>query len=192
MPRTDARKNRERILTAAADALAEGSLLRPAEVAERAGVGVGTFYRNFPDRDSLLAAVAHERYEELRAEAQRLLRTEPSVEAIGQWLMMFSELMSAFPVLPEAVRRTLRAHRSDPESGCRRMLAAWDGLFLRAQRAGLLRDDVDSRDVLQAVTAIMMSAHDDVDGSPGSGPSAARMTAVLIDGLGRRRLRSEV
>ncbi|MCX4098191.1 TetR/AcrR family transcriptional regulator [Nocardia sp. alder85J] len=183
--RTDAKRNREQLLAAATAALAEGSLLRPAEIAQRAGVGVGTFYRNFPDRDSLFEAVAQDRYEVLRAEAERLLGEPPSFGAIGQWLTAFSGYLAAFPALPEAVRHALVSRRSDPDSSCSRMLHTWDRLFGRAQREGLLRNDIDAREVLRAVNAIMSSIRE-TPPEPARGSaatSAARMTAVVIDGL---------
>src|SRR3954462_6998050 len=75
--RRDAERNRQRILTAAADAFAEGGLaVTMDEIARRAGVGVGTVYRRFPDKELLVAALFEQRIDELIGLAQAA-RDEP-------------------------------------------------------------------------------------------------------------------
>src|SRR4051794_16247958 len=66
--RRDAERNRQRILAAAADAFARGGLaVTMDEIARHAGVGVGTVYRRFPDKELLIDALFEQRIEELVA-----------------------------------------------------------------------------------------------------------------------------
>jgi AcrR family transcriptional regulator len=68
--RADARRNRERVLTAASDVLAESGLRAPMEeIARRAGVGVGTVCRNFPTKQAMVDAVLADLYETLLQDA---------------------------------------------------------------------------------------------------------------------------
>ncbi len=84
--RTDAVRNRTRIVEAARAALAESHLVRLNEIAKRAGVGQGTLYRNFPNREALLAEVYRRDVEELVAAASALLVEHEPVEALRHWL----------------------------------------------------------------------------------------------------------
>ena len=78
--RADAERNRSRILAAASDLFAERGLdASMPELAERAGVGVGSLYRAFPDKDHLLGAVMAERLRWLAAEI------EVAIEAADPW-----------------------------------------------------------------------------------------------------------
>ncbi|NIY62514.1 TetR/AcrR family transcriptional regulator [Streptomyces malaysiensis] len=79
-------RNRTRIVEAARAALAESHLVRLNEIAKRAGVGEGALYRNFPNREALLAEVYRRDVEELVAAASALLVEHEPVEALRHWL----------------------------------------------------------------------------------------------------------
>ena len=88
--RADARRNYERLLTAARVAFAEhGTDFSLEDVARRAGVGIGTLYRHFPTRDQLADAVFSEEYEKLTAIARELATAEPPGQALMTWLHTF-------------------------------------------------------------------------------------------------------
>src|SRR6218665_3904601 len=73
-PRADSLRNRDLLLSAAKTAFAETSADAPLEdIARRAGVGIGTLYRNFPTREALVAAVYARELEQLAASADTLL-----------------------------------------------------------------------------------------------------------------------
>src|SRR6266567_9361583 len=89
-PRSDAQRNRERILEVAKQVFTRrGAEASMDEIAKRAKIGPGTLYRHFPTRDDLLAAVYISEVEKL-AEAQRKFSAElPPVEALRAWMLIF-------------------------------------------------------------------------------------------------------
>jgi AcrR family transcriptional regulator len=87
--RADARRNRDALVAAAAEIFrARGPDVSMLEAAEAAGVGVGTLYRNFPRRESLVAAVCQQGLEEVCDQAGRLLAEHPADEAAGHHLRL--------------------------------------------------------------------------------------------------------
>ncbi|MEV7566904.1 TetR/AcrR family transcriptional regulator [Streptomyces tanashiensis] len=164
--RTDARLNRERLVTAAREVFAEagpGASLN--EIARRAGVGPGTLYRHFPHRSALLTAVLADRIETLCAHAERLLAAENADEALEQWLGAFLAHARVHQGMGSAL-----LVESDGESGfdChRRILDMATGLLARAQQHGTARADLTADDLLRLVIGIALStAHDDRAGQP--------------------------
>ena len=83
--RSDAEQNRARILAAAAAALAESSDATLNSIARRAGVGQGTMYRHFPNREALLLAVYRQDVQAVIDAAPALLAAHPPAEALRQW-----------------------------------------------------------------------------------------------------------
>jgi AcrR family transcriptional regulator len=83
-PRTDAQRNRERILEAAKQAFSQsGANASLDEIAKEAGVGPGTLYRHFPTREDLLEAVYPTEVEKLAAAERKFAETLPPVEAFA-------------------------------------------------------------------------------------------------------------
>src|ERR1700744_2203383 len=83
--RADARANRERLLEVAREALRESSDASLNSIAKRAGVGTGTLYRHFPNREALVFAVYQDDVEKVSARAPGLLAEHPPVEALRSW-----------------------------------------------------------------------------------------------------------
>jgi AcrR family transcriptional regulator len=84
-PRADAERNRVRLLETAKAAFAEkGSGASLDEIARTAGVGAGTLYRHFPNRDALVAAVYRNETEQLVVAASGLAETHPPVMALRE------------------------------------------------------------------------------------------------------------
>lgn len=152
--RADARRNRERILVAAREAFAEGGESTALEqIARRAGVGIGTLYRHFPNRQVLLEALYVNEVEEVCRSADELSEEEPW-QALGDW---FDRLIG-YLITKRALAHELTDYL-DPDaplfSNCRTALfGAGAPLLARAQDAGVVRHDVDFSDVLQMVAAI--------------------------------------
>src|SRR5215469_7748373 len=85
--RADARQNYERLIEVAAHTIGEiGPNVSLEEVAKRAGVGIGTLYRHFPNRQALLEAVYRDQVTAQCLEARGLLATMPPAEALPLWL----------------------------------------------------------------------------------------------------------
>ncbi|MFD5764693.1 TetR/AcrR family transcriptional regulator [Streptomyces sp. NPDC127049] len=154
--RTDARRNRERLVAAAREVFAEsgpGASLN--EIARRAGVGPGTLYRHFPQRPDLLAAVLADRIETLGAHAERLLAAEDADDALERWLRAFlaharvNQGMGGALLVESAGELGFDCHR--------RILDMAAGLLARAQRHGTARADLAAEDLLRLVVGIALS-----------------------------------
>src|SRR6266545_1265378 len=141
--RADARRNRERLLTAARDALVDQGVDAPLEeIARRAGVGVGTLYRRFPDRQALLRDVALQVLSQVTDEARAALAEEPDAyRALARYLHRALDLRIAavMPVLTEAgpIGRDEEFQRARDDLG-----RLFESMVTTAQREGLLRPDV--------------------------------------------------
>ncbi|CAM5630201.1 TetR/AcrR family transcriptional regulator [Streptomyces tanashiensis] len=164
--RTDARLNRERLVTAAREVFAEagpGASLN--EIARRAGVGPGTLYRHFPHRSALLTAVLADRIETLCAHAERLLAAENADEALEQWLGAFlaharvNQGMGSALLVESAGELGFDCHR--------RILDVAAGLLARAQQHGTARADLTADDLLPLVIGVALATtHDERAGQP--------------------------
>ncbi len=175
--RADARRNYERLLTAAFAAFAERGAddVSLEEIARRAGVGIGTLYRHFPTRPALLEAVYRDQVEALGVLAGKLLAAESPGAALAEWvkaLVEFSatkrgltrELMADSPFLP--VCKTVIGESSN-------------ALLERAQRAGVARADVTGSDLYRMAHGLVMAAEFGRD-DPGL---LDRMVSVVLAGL---------
>lgn len=150
--RSDAERNRQRILAAAREVLADRTAeVSMAEVSRRAGVGMATLYRNFPGRRELLEALFAEEVDELCEAAGNL--SGPPGEALLSWLRRFAVFHdNKHPIAAELLRHTDVA---DPVFGGSRdrVLAAGRPLLLAAQQAHEARDDLTLDQVLDLVLA---------------------------------------
>lgn len=175
VPRTDARRNRDRILAAARQQLAEPGPLRLNAVARASGVGQGTLYRHFPTREDLLAAVYQRDVDDLVAAAPELLAQHTPLKALAAWFDRVSAYArvkrDVFTALEAATWRDLADHSLSPIGGAVELLLA-------AGRAnGSIRDDIEARDVIILITWLSRLDNDELDAR---GP---RLLSVLVDGV---------
>jgi AcrR family transcriptional regulator len=145
--RADARRNRERLLAAARDAFVELGADAPLdEVARRAGVGIATLYRRFPDRPALLREVALDLLRRSAAEATAALAGEPDAfAALARYMHRAVDLRIA-AVMPEVVGR-LRMDDEELQAARRASIEAIERIIATARADGALRPDVASGDV---------------------------------------------
>jgi AcrR family transcriptional regulator len=145
--RADARRNRERILGAARDLFVEEGPDAPLEaVAARAGVGIATLYRRFPDRSALMRAVVGDVLERVAEEARLALAEEPDpFAALARYLHRALDLRVS-AVVPALIGRISLV---DEEIAPLREMSAqrMEMLIARAQAAGALRPDVSFGDI---------------------------------------------
>jgi AcrR family transcriptional regulator len=174
--RADARRNYDKVISAARAAFTETGAETSLEgIARRAGVGIGTLYRHFPNRQSLLEAVYVEEVERVSASVTELAGLEPW-EALSTWLEGFVGYM----VTKQALASEL-LDNVDPGAplfmSCRASLYAAAGpLLARAQEAGAVRTDVELADVIHLVGGIAKMQN--------SGPEqVARVLSIALDGL---------
>ena len=152
--RADARRNYDKLIAAAREAFTEeGGSASLEEIARRAGVGIGTLYRNFPTRQDLLEAVYVEEVEAVCLTAEELL-AEPPWEALAAWLHRFLDYIATKQALSQELFSYL-GRESDVFRGCRTAFyAAGEKLLVRAQSAGAVRMDVSIDDVVMLVAGI--------------------------------------
>jgi AcrR family transcriptional regulator len=156
--RADARRNRERLVSAAREVFAqEGSSVSMEAIAKHAGVGIGTLYRHFPNRFDIVEAVYRDDVEELVRAAEETKDLEPweAVEAFFEAFLRYtktkrvllSELQQGFEKNPE-----LRSRMRE------RIDSAFDLVVERAKHAGVVREDVNGSDLTQLVSPICTNA----------------------------------
>jgi AcrR family transcriptional regulator len=178
--RADARRNRDRLLHAAAAAFAAEGLSVPLdEIARRAGVGPGTLYRHFPTKEALFEAVLHDRLQRLADDA-RGLREVPDA---GRALLGFIDRLVAEAALKRDLADALAASGTGLSAGLDGLAARLRGeigqLLGRAQRAGAIRADITTADLMALIRGILVAAR----GGPGDDADPGRAVAVLCDGL---------
>jgi AcrR family transcriptional regulator len=170
--RKDAARNYDALLAAAREAFAEhGAEASLEDIARRAGVGIGTLYRNFPTRRHLFESVYADEVNTLVEAAQELADREPW-EALTAWLDRFAGYM----VTKRAVREALN-DESEIFAACRdSMYSAGGPLFARAQEAGLARPDMTFVDLLRMVAGITATTFDD-------DAQRDRVLSIALDGV---------
>ena len=131
--RADARRNYDKLVAAARAVFAEDGTSAPLEdVAERAGVGIGTLYRHFPTRQALLEAVYVDEVEAMARAAEELAELAPW-DALAEWLHRYVGFAATKRALTEALLEV--APDSDVLGACRTaIVAAGTALLERAQR----------------------------------------------------------
>ncbi|HET8631976.1 MAG TPA: helix-turn-helix domain-containing protein [Thermomicrobiales bacterium] len=178
--RADARRNYERLLTAAAGAFAEqgpGACLE--DIARCAGVGIGTLYRHFPTRQALLEGVYRDRIEALTAEAEALRDAPDPGDALAAWLRSVLAHNLAQRGLKEAL---LSEGGTELAAACKAELHdAGAVLVARAEAAGAVRPGLEIGDLLRLVYGIALATERAPDGRS----QADRLLAIMLDGLRR-------
>ncbi|WP_035128001.1 TetR/AcrR family transcriptional regulator [Conexibacter woesei] len=179
-PRKDAQRNRERILEAAREVVAErGVAAKMEQVAARAGVGIGTLYRFVPTKDALFSTILGEQADRLADLAERALALPPGESAFHTWMAEAAAWQSS----NKAFINVLAAR--DPDEPVPKLLSAklralLRDLVRRGQADGDLRDDVTSSDVLMVLLAVGRIG----EGTEDTNPSyARRFLALQLDAL---------
>jgi len=178
MVRSDARENRARILQVAREAFAEGGDVSMNQIAQRAGVGPGTLYRNFPTREALVLAIYQHEVDRLVGSVPELLATLPPLEALRQWTVDLVAAMRKKHGLGDAL--SPGAHQTITEQTYGPVIAAITQLLDAGKKDGTIRPDADPRDFLQLTGALWRAASGPEDRSPS-------MLALILDGLSARR-----
>jgi AcrR family transcriptional regulator len=178
--RADARRNYEKVLAAARDAFAEsGESTSLEEIARRAEVGIGTLYRNFPNRQALLEALYVDEVEDVCRVAAELEDGGDPWEALSSW---FERLIGYIATKQALAGELLNYLEKDAPlfASCRTVLwAAGEPLLKRAQESGVVRPDVSIGDVIQMVVGIAKI--------PTSEPGQTEhLVRVALDGLRHR------
>ncbi|TKV07673.1 TetR/AcrR family transcriptional regulator [Citrobacter sp. wls619] len=176
--RADRRRNTEMLIRTARDVFLTSGVEAPMrEIAEKAGVGVGTIYRNFPQRSDLIAAVFRSEVDACADTASDFAAAYPPAEALEQWMGRYVDFIVAKRGLAAALYSGDPAYEALPEYFDSRFEPALQKLLNAAIESGEISASATPGDLLRAVASLCMSSRDE-------DPSITRkLVALLIDGL---------
>lgn len=179
--RVDAQRNLGLLLQAAMDVFARSGVDAPVrEIAERAGVGVGTVYRHFPQRADLILAVLKSQIDACADAAPAFAGAHPPFEALAHWIQRYVEFIVTKRGLSSALQSDNAAYAALPDYFYARLRPALGGLLQTAVEQGAIRPGYEADEVLRAV-ATLCKANPDED------PAVTRkMVGLMVDGLRRR------
>src|ERR1700733_3240110 len=176
--RADAARNVDSLLEAAKAVFATSGVDAPAkEIADLAGVGVGTLYRHFPQRSDLVKAVFQRGVDACADAAPALAAASEPAAALAQWLHRYTEFLATKRGLAAALHSGDPAFDALPGYFAGRLEPALGSLLEAAAASGEIRADISPRELLHAVATLCM---------PVAGDGVAysqRMVALLMDGL---------
>jgi AcrR family transcriptional regulator len=178
--RRDAERNRQRILDTAGELFAERGLgVSLDEIARHAGVGVGTVYRRFPDKEQLIDALFENRLGDILATANACLALADPWEALASFIEGSLELQVADRALKELLLSTTTAH-ARIEEGRAKIEPIVEAILERARLAGVVREDLAVSDLLLLQHAIGEAAAYTHDVAP---DAWRRVMCIALDGL---------
>jgi AcrR family transcriptional regulator len=184
--RADGQRNRERLMQIAKAAFADvGADISLEEIARRAGVGIGTFYRHFPTRDAIVEAVYRREVEQLAGAANRLLASLAPGAALQEWMRLFVDYIATKKVMVAALSAIVGGASELYAFSGAQITGAMTLLVERATAAGDIRADVDPNDLLRALVGFTYG-----NSSPNWQASALRLIDILMDGLRTPRVNS--
>jgi AcrR family transcriptional regulator len=176
--RADARQNILALLEAAVAVFASSGVDAPMrEIADRAGVGVGTIYRHFPVRADLIVAVCRHEVDACAEAAAALAAEHPPRKALRCWVERYIALVSAKRGLAAALHSGDPAYEGLPAYFEDRLRPAMEGLLKAAAAAGEIRSDINAWELLWAIAGLCAPRR------TGDSAAARRMIDLLLDGL---------
>ncbi len=175
--RADAQRSLDALLQAAKEVFAVAGVDAPIrDIAGRAGLGVGTVYRHFPQRSDLIAAVFRREIDDCADAAADLAAHHEPFEALRRWMQCFSAFFATKRGLASALHSGEPAYSTLPGHFEARLRPALERLLESAISAGRVRSDIAASELLGAVARLSMSEVDEP-------AQAQRMVALLADGL---------
>jgi AcrR family transcriptional regulator len=176
--RADAQRNVAALLQAAMAVFAKSGVDAPIrEIAEQAGVGVGTLYRHFPQRSDLIGAVFRHEVDACADAAPVLAAEYEPEDALRRWVKRYVDFLAAKRGLAAALHSGDPAYAVLPDYFEKRLRPALQGLLDSAAAAGCIRSGADPGDLLWAVASLCSSTR-------GHDPTLCRrMIGLLLDGL---------
>jgi AcrR family transcriptional regulator len=174
--RADAQHNRQRILEAAREALAASADASLNSIAKKAGVGPGTLYRHFPNREALVLAVYRYDVEQLADAATELLSGLPPIEALRLWF----DRLARYSMIKHGLADVLNAATSDGLLGetYEPLIGAITQLLRACAEDGSIRAGHDPGNVL-----LILGFLGRIDPGPGAEAKASRLLDLVMAGL---------
>ncbi|MEV5196469.1 helix-turn-helix domain-containing protein [Streptomyces clavifer] len=178
--RADARRNYDRLLREARASFAEhGTDASLEDIARHAGVGIGTLYRHFPNRHTLMNAVFQEALTSLLTRSRELAEAEQPCTALVEWLGAIVTHAGEYRGLAQALMSASGDETSALTQCHVPLRQAGARLLSRAQSSGSVRADVSIDDLLQLTNAIALAAEQS-SSDPGL---AGRLLLLTLQGL---------
>src|ERR1700730_2511719 len=176
--RADAHRKMSSVLHSATEVFAKSGVNAPVrEIAERAGVGLGTIYRHFPQRSDLIVAVFRTQMDACADAAPDLASKYEPGEALARWMQRYMDFVATKRGLAAALHSGDPAYSALPGYFDKRLRPALETLLEAAVAAGVVRPGIEADDLLRAVATLCHGPH-------GEEPVyARRMVKLLVDGL---------
>ncbi|WIY00667.1 TetR family transcriptional regulator [Amycolatopsis mongoliensis] len=177
--RSDARRNREKLVAVARNAFAtaDGTVALEA-IAREAGVGIGTLYRHFPTREALVEAVYAAELDDVTASAPALLGQLPPEAALRAWMDRYAAFVETKRGMGDVLRASLASGRIATPATRRRITAAIGTILDAGALAGTLRAGVDPEDVTLLLLGAFLSTSAGQDAE-----RIGRMLDLIVDAL---------
>lgn len=156
--RADAKRNRERIVEAALELFSRDGGASLSAVGKRAGVGQGTLYRHFPDREALIWAVYEREVDDLVARADELIGSAPPRQALREWMSHLARFARTKAGLGAAMNEPIVQETKAARPGYMRIVQAIEDLLAAGRAAGDIRADVTVQDFLSLTAGLWQVA----------------------------------
>ncbi|BBX47983.1 TetR family transcriptional regulator [Mycobacterium cookii] len=178
--RSDARRNREKLLevATAAFAAADGKPVSLESIARDAGVGIGTLYRHFPTREALVEAIYRAELAEVAAVAEQLLSRNPPATALRRWMDRYASFVAAKRGMAESLHAMFDSGAIERSATRDSIVGAVDLLLRAGVDDGSLRSDVRADDVVSSLIGIFLAS--------GSPEQTGRLLDLLVAGISQR------
>ena len=176
--RSDAKKNRERILEVAVVELTSDPAIPLSTIAKKAGVGQGTFYRHFPTREKLVFEVYQFEMQQVATLAEELLATKQPKEALREWMDCLAEYAMTKAGLAAAIQQAASVYEFPGKSGYAPVQGAAELLLRANEKAGTIRSGITNDDFFLAIAGIWQ-----MDAQSEWRLRLARLMNLVMDGL---------
>jgi AcrR family transcriptional regulator len=176
--RADAQRKMSSLLESAMEVFAKSGVDAPVrEIAERAGVGLGTVYRHFPRRSDLIVAVFQTQVDACADAASVIASKYEPGEALARWMQRYVDFITTKRGLAAALHSGDPAYIALPVYFNKRLQPALKTLLDAAVAARVVRPGIEADDLLRAVATLCRGPHDEEP------VYARRMVELLVDGL---------
>ncbi|WP_328346801.1 TetR/AcrR family transcriptional regulator [Streptomyces violaceus] len=176
--RSDAQRNRERILEVALTELTRSADAPLSVIAKKACVGQGTFYRHFPSREALVLEIYRHEMQQVADTAELLLESREPDRALREWMDRFARFAMAKAGLADAIRQATSAPGQPAKPGHAPVTEAAELLLRAAEQAGTIRPGVTADDLFLTIGGLWtIDPHTDWQ------PRATRLLDLVMDAL---------
>lgn len=176
--RSDAQRNRERILEVALVELTRSAEAPLSAIAKKAGVGQGTFYRHFPSREALVMEIYRHEMQQVADTAAPLLECREPDRALREWLDRCAQFAMTKAGLADAIRQATGGPGKPAKPAPTPLTDAAELLLRANEKAGTIRPGITADDLFLAVSGLWT-----IDPHTDWRPRADRLLDLVMDAL---------